>query len=164
MFTFVLTGASAHAASFTVGGAHIGDFDCSGGNKSPSLKWTNAPKDTKSFAVTVYDLDAPVGSSRWRWMVVNIPAATVELKADAGRGSSLPAGAEQVRLDQGFAAWSGVCPSTSGRPHRYLFTVYALRTTRVELPAGATADRVRFKINANQIGRAVLTARYGLPE
>jgi Raf kinase inhibitor-like YbhB/YbcL family protein len=76
-------------------------FGCSGENKSPALKWSGAPKDTKSYAVTVYDPDAPTGSGWWHWSVINIPAATTELKADAGNASNanLPPGARQVRID-----------------------------------------------------------------
>ncbi|TGL84792.1 YbhB/YbcL family Raf kinase inhibitor-like protein, partial [Leptospira yasudae] len=44
-------------------------FGCSGGNISPSLSWTGLPKDTKTFAITVYDPDAPTGSGWWHWVV-----------------------------------------------------------------------------------------------
>jgi phosphatidylethanolamine-binding protein (PEBP) family uncharacterized protein len=37
-------------------------FGCKGGDISPSLSWSGAPSDTKSFAITVYDPDAPTGS------------------------------------------------------------------------------------------------------
>ena len=80
-------------------------FGCSGENKSPALKWSGAPKDTKSFAVTVYDPDAPTGSGWWHWSVINIPADVTELKPDAGNvsGANLPQGAKNVRIDYGVA-------------------------------------------------------------
>src|SRR3954470_10096536 len=84
-------------------------FGCSGENKSPALKWSGAPKDTKSFAVTVYDPDAPTGSGWWHWFVINLPAGTTELAANAGAtgGANLPKGATNVRIDYGFAGWGG---------------------------------------------------------
>src|ERR1041385_7724315 len=62
------------------------DFGCTGKNMSPELKWTGAPKDTKAFAVTMYDPDAPTGSGWWHWVVVNIPADVHSLSSNAGSG------------------------------------------------------------------------------
>jgi Raf kinase inhibitor-like YbhB/YbcL family protein len=134
-------------------------FGCAGENKSPALKWSGAPKDTKSFAVTVYDPDAPTGSGWWHWSVVNIPASTTELPADAGA-----VGGANLRSDYGTAGWGGVCPPPGDKPHRYTLTVYALKTDKLDIPADATAALAGFMINANQIGKASFTAKYGKPK
>jgi len=138
-------------------------FGCSGENKSPALKWSGAPKDSKSFAVTVYDPDAPTGSGWWHWSVVNIPANVTELKPDAGNvsGANLPQGAKNVRIDYGVAGWGGACPPAGDKPHRYIFTVHALKTDKLDIPADATAALAGFMINANSIGKASFTAKYG---
>lgn len=138
-------------------------FGCSGQNKSPALKWSGAPKSAKSFAVTVYDPDAPTGSGWWHWMVINIPADVKELSSGAGdlNSTTLPVGAVQNRIDYGVAAWGGTCPPKGDKPHRYIFTVYALKTDKIDVPADATAALTGFMIHANTLAKASFTARYG---
>jgi len=165
----------AQAAGFTLGspdikpGAMLANtyvfnaFGCSGENKSPALKWSGAPKDTKSYALTVYDPDAPTGSGWWHWVVYNIPADATELAAGAGTPSSttLPKGATQGRTDFGTAAFGGACPPQGDKPHRYVFTVYALKTDKLDAPADASAALIGFMIHANQLAKASFTAKYG---
>lgn len=138
-------------------------FGCSGENKSPALTWSGAPKDTKSFAVTVYDPDAPTGSGWWHWVVINIPADATGLAGNAGalNSTTLPKGAVQGRTDYGVAAWGGTCPPQGDKPHHYIFTVYALKTDKIEVPADATAALTGYMIHANMLGKASFTARYG---
>ncbi len=138
-------------------------FGCSGENKSPALKWSGAPKDTKSFAVTVYDPDAPTGSGWWHWVVVNIPANVTELPSNAGtlNSTTLPMGAMQGRTDYGMAAWGGTCPPAGDKPHRYIFSVFALKVDKLEVPADASPALIGFMIHANSLGKASFTARYG---
>lgn len=149
-------------------GAKIADvqvfngFGCSGKNVSPALKWSGAPKDTKSFAITVYDPDAPTGSGWWHWVIVNLPATTTELPEGAGNeGGKLPANAQQVRTDFGKPGWGGPCPPQGDKPHRYIFTVYALKTDKLDIPSDGTAALAGFMINANKLGSATFTAKYG---
>lgn len=141
-------------------------FGCAGENKSPALKWSGAPAGTKAFAVTVYDPDAPTGSGWWHWSVINLPADVTELKPDAGAvgGANLPKGASHVRIDYGVAGWGGTCPPQGDKPHRYIFTVHALKTDKLEIPADATAALAGYMINANALGKASFTANYGRPK
>jgi Raf kinase inhibitor-like YbhB/YbcL family protein len=137
-------------------------FGCSGKNISPPLKWNGAPGATKSFAVTVYDPDAPTGSGWWHWIVYNIPASVDELPQGAGgSGGNLPAGAVQGRTDFATSGYGGPCPPAGNKPHHYIFTVYALKTDKIDVPAGSTAAMVSFMINANKLASASLTALYG---
>ena len=137
-------------------------FGCGGANQSPVLQWSGAPEGTKSFAVTVYDPDAPTGSGWWHWMVINIPASVTELKANAGdkSGANLPDGARQMRNDYGIYAWGGMCPPPGDKPHRYIFTVHALSVDRLDIPEDATTAVGGFMINANTIAKASFTSTY----
>jgi hypothetical protein len=139
-------------------------FGCSGKNISPALKWSGAPQGTKSFALLVHDPDAPTGGAGWwHWVVTNIPADATELLKGAGKadGSALPKGAAQVTTDFGGPGWGGPCPPVGHKPHRYNFSLHALKVDKLDLPQGATASLAGFMINANSIGKATLTGKYG---
>jgi Raf kinase inhibitor-like YbhB/YbcL family protein len=134
-------------------------FGCDGGNTSPALAWSNAPAGTKSFAITVYDPDAPTGSGWWHWTVVNLPATTTALPA--GVGKNLPAGAVQGRSDFGSAEFGGACPPVGDKPHRYQFTVWALKADKLPLDDQASGALVGYMLNANVLAKATITALYG---
>jgi Raf kinase inhibitor-like YbhB/YbcL family protein len=137
-------------------------FGCSGGNVSPQLSWENAPAGTKSFAVTVYDPDAPTGSGWWHWIVYDIPAGTKELAKGAGSGNAaLPEGAQQGRTDFGQPGFGGACPPPGGKPHRYIFTVYALKVDKLDVPKDASPAMIGFSTRANALASATFTAMYG---
>lgn len=136
-------------------------FGCSGGNISPALEWSNPPAGTKSFALTVYDPDAPTGSGWWHWVVFNIPASarSIPLNASA-EPAQLPAGAVQSITDFGAPGYGGACPPEGDKPHRYIFTLYALSTPALELEPCAMPALVGFNIHGVVLGKAVLTATY----
>jgi len=136
-------------------------FGCKGENVSPALTWTGAPPGTKSFALTVYDPDAPTGSGWWHWIVFDLAATTDALPKGVGQSAKLPAGARQGRNDFGTTGFGGACPPAGDKPHRYIFTIYALKVDKLEVAPDASAALVGFMINANQIGKASITARYG---
>jgi Raf kinase inhibitor-like YbhB/YbcL family protein len=138
-------------------------FGCSGKNLSPAVKWSGAPAGTRSYAVTLYDPDAPTGSGWWHWLVFDIPASVTALPERAGDadGKLLPAGALQGRTDFGTTGFGGACPPQGDKPHRYIFTVYALKVEKIDVPAGASAAMVGYMLNANQLAKSSITALYG---
>ncbi len=138
-------------------------FGCSGKNISPEIRWSGVPAGTKSLALTLYDPDAPTGSGWWHWVVYNLPADASMIPAGAGAlsGKGLPAGAVQGNTDFGQSAFGGACPPVGDKPHRYIFTLFALNVARIDVPATAPAAMVGFNLHAHTIARAMFSARYG---
>ncbi len=136
-------------------------FGCSGGNTSPALSWSGAPDGAKSFMLTVYDPDAPTGSGFWHWVMYNIPASVTSLPQGAGAAGKEPAGAVVASNDTGSPGYTGPCPPKGDKPHRYIFTVAAINTDKLDVPAGATNTVVRFVAHFATIGKASFTAKYG---
>ena len=114
---------------------------------------------TKSFAVHCFDPDAPTGSGFWHWVVVNIPASITELKLDAGNPASglLPKGALMTRTDFGKPGYGGPCPPEGHGPHRYQFTMFAVKAETLPVQADTSAAVVGFNLHFNTIEKATLT-------
>ena len=135
-------------------------FGCAGDNLSPALEWKDPPAGTRSFAVTVYDPNAPTGSGWWHWVVYNIPATATGLPAGIGAQGVLPEGAKQGRNDYGEHAFGGACPPPGDRPHHYIFTVYALKVAKITVPEDASPALIGFNILGNRLGLAKMTTTY----
>ena len=161
--TFKLTSKEVALNAVIAAAQTFNGFGCTGQNVSPGLAWTGAPAGTKSFALTMYDPDAPTGSGWWHWVVYNIPGTAKSIVAGAGdvKKNLLPAGAVQGNTDFGTPGYGGPCPPAGDKPHHYIFTLYALKADKMDIPAGATAAFVGFNINGNKLGAATITATYG---
>lgn len=140
-------------------------FGCAGSNRSPALQWSSPPVGTKSFAITMYDPDAPTGSGWWHWIVYNIPGDVDVLAEGAGAigGAALPREARMGRNDFGAHAYGGACPPPGDRAHRYLFSLHALKIEKIELPQDASAAMIGFMINSNSLSTLRITTTYGRP-
>jgi Raf kinase inhibitor-like YbhB/YbcL family protein len=171
--TALLTAASTYAQTFTLTSKSVGgqateqqvfnSFGCTGKNMSPELSWAHAPAGTKSYAITMYDPDAPTGSGWWHWVVFDIPAGTSALPEGAGTTgqAGLPAGAVQSMTDFGAPGYGGPCPPPGHGPHQYMVTVFALDTDKLGLDAKASAPMVGFNLKQHMLAKASLVFYYG---
>ncbi len=139
-----------------------GVMGAGGEDRSPQLSWSGFPEGTKSFAVTVYDPDAPTASGFWHWAVTNIPASVTELAGGAGDKDTprLPDGALQLRNDAGFAGYVGAAPPSGHGPHRYFVVVHAVDTETLDVDADTTPAVLGFNLFFHTLARASMVLTY----
>lgn len=133
---------------------------CGGKNRSPQLAWRGAAAETKSFAITCFDPDAPTGSGYWHWLAFDIPASTTSVAAGSGTNQS-PAGGRSGYTDFSVSSYCGPCPPKGDGPHRYVFTVYALDVESLGADEGTTGATVIFQMRGHVLASAALVARFG---
>jgi len=145
----------------TVAAAQVFDqYDCKGGNRSPELSWHDAPAGTRSFAITMFDPDAP-GRGWWHWAVAGIPSNVDRLPENASASGFLQKlGAVEARNDFDTDGYGGPCPPP-GKPHRYVVTIYALDSADLRLAQGRPALMFDHEISTAKLGSAKLVVTYG---
>lgn len=133
-------------------GAEAGGLD-----RSPQLTWSGAPEGTKSFAVTVFDPDAPTGSGFWHWAVADLPASVSSLPAGAGDpGGKLPGRAVTLPNEVRLRHFVGATPPAGTGTHRYFVVVHAVDVVALDLDPDATPAVLGFHLHFHTLGRAIL--------
>lgn len=137
-------------------------FGCVGENTSPQLSWKNAPEGTQSFAITMYDPDAPTGSGWWHWVVFDISKDTNELVSGAGNVALNLTGAEVIQsiTDYGAFGYGGPCPPEGHGLHQYVITIHALKTNKLGLTKDTNAAVVGYYLGNNTLAKASIVAYY----
>ncbi|HEU0230789.1 MAG TPA: YbhB/YbcL family Raf kinase inhibitor-like protein [Burkholderiaceae bacterium] len=135
-----------------------GIFGAGGTDTSPQLSWLGFPPGTKSFAVTVYDPDAPTASGFWHWAVADIPVSITQLASGAGdeRSSGLPPGAWQLANDANLKRYLGAAPPAGHGKHTYYTAIHALDVAQIGIDRESTPAFLMFNIRPHTLARAVL--------
>ncbi len=133
-----------------------------GDDISPQLSWRGFSSETRSFAITVFDPDAPTPSGFWHWAVANIPASVSDLPSGAGdeHGSGLPTGSVQLRNDAGLRRYLGAAPPSGHGRHRYFVVVHAVDATALDVDAEATPAFLSFNLFDHTLARAMIVPWY----
>jgi len=143
----------------------LNGFGCKGDSISPALSWSGAPSATKSFAISMFDPDAPTGSGFWHWVVFNIPPGTTSLPKGAGnvKKKLMPKSAVQSRTDLSTDGYGGPCPPAGDPPHHYQITVFAVDVAKLPFAKNdnASAALVGFDLHFHTLAKATLTGVYG---
>jgi Raf kinase inhibitor-like YbhB/YbcL family protein len=134
---------------------------CDGKNISPPVEWSEAPPDTKSFALTVFDPDAPNIGGWWHWTVVNIPSNVAKLEEGASGQNKLPKEAKEIETDYGEKHYGGPCPPAGDSPHHYIFTVYALKHNEVHVTPNSTPASIKLLLEHDSLAKSSFTVEYG---
>jgi Raf kinase inhibitor-like YbhB/YbcL family protein len=138
-----------------------GVFGAGGEDVSPQLAWSGFPSETKSFAVTCYDPDAPTGSGFWHWAIANLPASVTELPTGAGSpDASLPEGAVQLAGDAGAKQYIGAAPPSGHGPHRYFFVVHALSEPSLAVDSDTRPALLGFQMFGKTLARGMIVPTY----
>jgi Raf kinase inhibitor-like YbhB/YbcL family protein len=139
-----------------------GIMGAGGSDVSPQLSWSGFPETTRSFAVTMYDPDAPTASGFWHWAVANLPATVTDLPEGVGDGShtGFPGDAITLSNDAGLKRFIGAAPPAGHGPHRYFIAVHAVGVEKLDLPEDSTPAYLGFNLFSNAIARAVIMGTY----
>lgn len=139
--------------------AHEG---CGGDNVSPQLYWVHPPVGTRSFALTMYDRDAPTGSGFWHWLVFDIPPMVREIDAGAGDVGRhlMPEVAVQCMNDYGMYGYGGPNPPHGHGWHGYEVTIYALKVGKLDVTRESLAAQVALRLWMNTIEKASMVFYY----
>jgi hypothetical protein len=124
-------------------------YTCDGAGTSPPLRWSGAPRAAE-LVLVVQDPDAP-GGTFVHWTAFAIVARPL---GDIPAGARLRSGENSA----GRTGWTPPCPPKGDKPHRYQFSLYALRRPS-GLKPGASAAQVREKL-AGALARGRFTASY----
>lgn len=125
---------------------------CEGDDVPPTLRWSGAPDDARSFALIMDDPDAPRGVFT-HWLLWDIPRQASEV--GPGRVPGKPG-----RNDFQITGYGGPCPPTGKGEHRYRLRLFALDVDELGVEPGSPRDAVEQAMDGHVLAETELVGRY----
>lgn len=149
--------------SFEDGGVIPGKFTQSVDKYvSPTLKWTNVPAGTVSFALIMHDPDVAIDKKTGdvlHWMAFNIPGTATGLPEAVPPDPTLSDGTIQAKNRGGVPGYRGPGAPAGGPYHHYTLELFAL-DTKLSLGPDATRQDVLAAMDGHILAKAVLVGRF----
>ena len=147
------------SASFKESGRIPEKYARADANMSPQLSWKNAPAGTKSFVITCIDIH-PIASNWVHWMAINIPASVTSLPENAS-SQNMPSSALELKNSFQTFGYGGPNPPKGSGVHNYIFTVYALNVSGVEVAQSFFTEKQLLQLIGDKIiAQASITGKY----
>lgn len=151
------------SSAFTSGSNIPVQYACSkvpgGKDFSIPLEWSSAPKDTKSYAILMYDLN-PVAKNFIHWGVINIPLNVTSLREAASRTQNMPSESVEFSNSPVPNGYEGPCPPVGTGKHEYKIIVYALNTDKVNISIPVNLEQFQAAIKGKVLGQSELTGYF----
>jgi Raf kinase inhibitor-like YbhB/YbcL family protein len=133
--------------------------NCDGTNVSPPLRWSNAPANTKSYALIMFDPGGRGGAGVVHWIAYDIPVSRTGFKE--GEASQPATDFKGGKSTPNMDVYFGPCPPYGDKPHPYIFTLIATDLAPGGMKAGMTKDELVTALNGHVLGATNLITRYG---
>src|SRR5262249_22371545 len=135
-----------------------------GNGLSPTLRWTDAPRATRSIALVAEDPDAPHHVPFTHWLLYNLPGYLRELPGSIPPDARLPQfdGAAQGRTSNGTIGYFGPHPPKDDRAHHYHFEVFCLDSA-LNLPPGATRGDLMRAMSGHVLAKGQIVGMFEAP-
>ena len=146
------------SSAFTDGAAVPEKYTADGQDVSPPLAWSGVPEGAKSIALICDDPDAP-GRTWVHWVLYGLPATATGLPEGVPTTPTTPQGAKQGTNSWPRMGYGGPSPPP-GKPHRYVFKVYALDSVP-DLAPGAKKEALLRAMEGHILAEGHLTGTYG---
>jgi Raf kinase inhibitor-like YbhB/YbcL family protein len=136
-----------------------------GDDLSPPLEWLNLPEKCRSIAIVCEDLDSisPMGRKFpfVHWLIYNLSPDTSALAEGVitSEFPGFPDGAAQGKNSFGKIGYNGPLLPLGAIPHRYVFSLYALRK-ELDLDPGLTKPDLVEEMRGEILGIARLFGTY----
>jgi Raf kinase inhibitor-like YbhB/YbcL family protein len=134
---------------------------CMGEDISPPVAWVNAPANTKTFALVMYDIDGGNGLGSVHWVAYDIPPTKTSFAE--GEAMTSPKGFVGGVNNGNNDHYYGPCGPAGHAPHHYAITVIATDLAPGTLKPGMKREELLAALRGHTLDGASIIGRYGRP-